>query len=90
MSSAYDLNTYVRNQPWRSMGWTPMRVYAFGVGLAFFIPLDLAFSSWFFYVLTKFERFAAAAVGWGNLPRAPGLAQPARDSRLIGKSLAAP
>lgn len=71
MSSAYDLNTYVRNQPWRAMGWTPMRVFPFGVGLAFFIPLDLAFSSWFFYVITKFERIAAAALGWGNLPRAP-------------------
>lgn len=71
MGSQYDLNTYVRNQPWRAIGWTPMRVFPFGVGLAFFIPLDLAFSSWFFYVLSKFQRVGATALGWGNLPKAP-------------------
>ena len=69
--AAWDLNTYVRNMPWRAMGWTPMRVFPFGVGLAFFIPLDLAFSSWFFHVMFKFERIASAALGWGNLPKAP-------------------
>ena len=67
----FDLGTYIRNMPWRAIGWTPMRVFPFGVGLSFFIPLDLAFSSWFFYVMFKFVRIGSAALGWGNLPKAP-------------------
>ncbi len=69
--SSWDLGTYVVHMPWRSIGWTPMRVFPFGVGLSFFIPLDLAFSSWFFYVLSKFMRIGSTMLGWGNLPKAP-------------------
>jgi hypothetical protein len=43
----------------------------FGVGLAFLIPQDVAFSSWFFYVLWKFVRIGTVAAGWGDIPRAP-------------------
>jgi len=70
-SSAWDLGTHVKNMPWRAIGWTPMRVFPFGMGLAFFIPLDLAFSQWFFYVVFKIVRIGSAALGWGNLPKAP-------------------
>lgn len=71
MSASYDLGTYIRSMPWRAIGWTPLRVFPFGVGLAFFIPVDLAFSCWFFYVLNKFVQIGATALGWGNLPKAP-------------------
>ncbi len=69
--AAYDLGAQLRSMPWRAIGWTPLNVYPFAVGLAFFIPLDLAFSSWFFYVYWKAVRIVSAALGWGNLPRAP-------------------
>lgn len=71
MGPEYDLNTYIRTMPWRAIGWTPMRVFPFGVGLGFFIPLDLSFSCWFFYVMNKFVRVGSAALGWGTLPKAP-------------------
>lgn len=69
--AAGDLGTYITQMPWRAIGWTPLRVFPFGVGLSFFIPLDLAFSSCFFYIMSKFVRIASAALGWGNLPKAP-------------------
>ncbi len=71
MSSKFDLGSYITAMPWRAIGWTPMRVFPFGVGLAFFIPLDLAYSSWFFYVTNKLVQVTSAALGWGNLPKAP-------------------
>jgi hypothetical protein len=69
--AANDLGTMVREPPWNAIGWTPLNVMPFGVGLAFLIPQDLAFSSWFFYVLWKFVRIGTVAAGWGDLPRAP-------------------
>jgi len=69
--AAYDLGQQVKNMPWRAIGWTPLNVYPFAVGLAFFIPLDLAFSCWFFYVYWKVVKIVSAAAGWGRLPRSP-------------------
>ena len=70
-AGAWDLGQQVRTMPWRAIGWTPLAVFPFAVGLAFFIPLDLAFSSWFFYVFWKVVRIGSAAVGLQQLPRAP-------------------
>ncbi|MGD9496359.1 MAG: DUF6785 family protein [Armatimonadota bacterium] len=67
----YDLGRMLVSRPWNAIGWTPLNVFPFAVGLAFFIPLDLAFSSWFFYVLWKVLRIVSVTVGWGDLPGAP-------------------
>jgi len=69
--AAYDLGQQLKSMPWRAIGWTPLNVYPFAVGLAFFIPLDLAFSSWFFYIYWKFVRIVSATLGLSRLPRAP-------------------
>jgi len=37
------------------------------VGLTYFMPLDLSFSCWFFFWLTRMERVFASAVGWRSL-----------------------
>ena len=37
------------------------------VGLTYFMPLDLAFSTWFFFWLTRAERVIASAVGVTNI-----------------------
>lgn len=70
-SAAYDLGQMVKAMPWRAIGWTPLNVFPFGVGLSFFIPTDLSLSSWFFYVVWKIVRILTTAAGWGTLPRAP-------------------
>ena len=46
----YDLLPYFTEKPWNAIGWTPFAVFPYAVGLAFFIPLDLSFSCWFFYI----------------------------------------
>lgn len=71
LSARYDLGQIVKSMPWRAIGWTPLAVFPFAVGLSFFMPLDLAFSCWIFYIGWKFVRIIFAAGGWGRLPRAP-------------------
>jgi len=59
----YNLHPLFTTKPWSAIGWTPVAVFPFGVGLAFFIPLDLSFSCWFFYLFWKWQRITATALG---------------------------
>ena len=43
------------------MGWLEINVHLFAVGLAYFMPLDLAFSCWFFYWLWRLEALIGSA-----------------------------
>jgi hypothetical protein len=52
---AYDISPYFTERPWNAINWLPVGIYPFAVGLAFFIPLDLSFSCWFFYLFWKFQ-----------------------------------
>ena len=53
-----------REKPWNAIGsWTHVSFYPFVIGLAFFMPLDLSFSCWFFYIFGKAQAVFASAVG---------------------------
>ena len=67
----YDLKPFFSQRPWSAVGWTPIAVFPFAVGLAFFIPLDLSFSCWFFYLFWKVERIAGDALGLRTMPNFP-------------------
>lgn len=57
-----------REKPWNSVGsWTHVSFYPFVIGLAFFMPIDLSFSCWFFYVFGKAQAVFASAVGIGDI-----------------------
>lgn len=71
----YDLYPYFTEKPWNAIGWTPFAIFPYAVGLAFFIPLDLSFSCWFFYLFWKFERIIASAIGLRALPEFPYIEQ---------------
>ena len=79
----YDLRSYFTEKPWSAMGWTPIALFPFAVGLAFFIPLDLSFSCWFFYIFWKGERIVSSALGFRNLPGFPYV-----DEQSFGSYLA--
>ncbi len=62
MVKQYDLGQFLTVRPWSSINDTKMSMYPFAIGLAFFVPLDLSFSCWFFFVARKlFQVFGAAA-----------------------------
>ncbi|MBW3624435.1 MAG: hypothetical protein KY468_13600 [Armatimonadetes bacterium] len=51
------------NPPMNALGWTPINVYPFVIGLGFLMPLDLSFSYVFFYWVWKAERVIGRAYG---------------------------
>ena len=67
----YDLRPFFTQKPWSAIGWTPIAVFPFAVGMAFFIPLDLSFSCWFFYLFWKAERIFGDALGIRGMPNFP-------------------
>lgn len=66
-----DIGSLFTSKPWNAIGWTPVIVLPSIVGLAFFIPLDLALSCWFFYLVWKVQLVAACSIGLQNLPQFP-------------------
>ncbi len=69
--AAQDLQTYMSSRPWNAMGWTPMALYPFGIGLGMLLPVDLLFSSWFFAWVWRLERVFGAATGYSDIPGFP-------------------
>ncbi len=51
-----NIGRYFTTKPWNAVGWLPISFYPFVIGMAFFIPLDLSFSLWFFYLFWKAQR----------------------------------
>lgn len=62
-----DLGRFVTTPPWRAIGWTPVCFYPFAVGLGYFMPKDLSFSCWFFYLVWKAQMVFREWVGWEPL-----------------------
>jgi len=65
---AYSLLPFFPNRPWNAVarfgnGFN-ITMYPFTIGLVYFIPLDLSFSCWFFYVARKVWQVIGAAMGW--------------------------
>jgi hypothetical protein len=57
--------------PWSAMGALNFNFYPFAIGIGYFLPAELAFSCWFFFLIAKFERVVAAAAGWDATPDFP-------------------
>lgn len=66
-----DLGIYFTEKPWDAIGWTPVYILSFGVGLAYLMPLEMSFSLWFFYLFWKGERILGRAMGLQVLPGFP-------------------
>lgn len=64
-----NMGPYFVTSPWTGLGWLPVGFFPFAIGIAFFLPLDLSFSCWFFYVVRKL--IDVGCVSWGL--RDPGV-----------------
>ena len=58
-------------KPWNAIGAIPISFYPFAIGLGFFIPLDLAFSCWFFFWYWRLQNVIGTVLGIRNLPAFP-------------------
>ncbi|MBD3184825.1 hypothetical protein GF312_21260 [Candidatus Poribacteria bacterium] len=63
----YRIDQFVTEKPWNAIGYVTLFFNLGIVGLTYFMPLNLSFSCWFFFWLTRFERVFASAVGWNQL-----------------------
>ena len=70
-----NLQALFGGRPWSDMGPTFVSLYPFAIALCFFMPLDLAFSCWFFYLLFKMQRVAASHFGVHGMPGFPYIAE---------------
>jgi hypothetical protein len=59
----HDLGQYLTTYPWNAAGGIPLPLYPFIIALGYFLPLDLSFSLWFFYLFKKALLVFTAAVG---------------------------
>ena len=50
-------------KPFSAMGWLRLGIYPFVLGIGFLIPLDLLFSSWFFFWVWKGQQVIGSVMG---------------------------
>ena len=58
-------------KPWSAMSNTMLSFYPFMIGLGFFLPIDLSFTCWFFFVIRQLTRVLGSYLGVTNLPGFP-------------------
>jgi len=58
-----DLQPYFTDPPWNAIGYTPVSFYPFVIGIAYLLSLDVVFSGWFFFLVTRAESIFGAATG---------------------------
>lgn len=63
----FELAPFFAEHPWNAIGWLPICFYPFVIGLAYFMPLDLSFSTWFFYLFWKTQLVMRSALGLTRL-----------------------
>jgi len=56
------------DRPWDVLRGARISMYPFAIGLAFFLPLDLSFSCWFFFVFRMMEQVFGRAFGLRGFP----------------------
>lgn len=62
-----DIGRYITTPPWNAIGGIPMGFYFWAICLSFLMPLELSFSCWFFFWLTRFELVGTRIMGLNDL-----------------------
>lgn len=78
-----NLNQFIVDRPWTAMGSVPIQFLPFVIGLGFLLPLDLLFSSWFFFFFWKAQSVVTAAWGLNDgRPQFPYVAEQSAGAYL--------
>ena len=65
------MRTVFRGYPWSALAGTRISFYPFAIGLGMLLPLDLAFSCWFFYLFWAGQKLVSAILGLWKIPEFP-------------------
>ncbi len=66
-----DVSAIFTQRPWNAVGWLPIGYYPFAIALGILLPLDMSFSSWFFFLFWKGQNVASSALGLNQIPNFP-------------------
>src|SRR5579872_4383678 len=58
-----DIQQLFPAMPWNAIGHTPLSFYPFVIGIAYLLAVDMTFSCWFFWLVTKLEAVFGATSG---------------------------
>jgi hypothetical protein len=76
---SFPLDEIFVERPWSAIGYSRLSFHPLVIGLTYFLPREIAFSGWFFYLATLGERILAAAYGWepsgGSMGQPPYLGE---------------
>jgi len=68
-------SAWITSPPWSTVAPLLTVWWPYAIGLCYLIPLDVSFSSWFFFILLRLLAVAATAVGWRTVATAQDPAQ---------------
>jgi len=68
---SYDLGLILTDKPWNTLGTTYIHFRLFLIGLCFLLPLELSFSTWFFYIVRKAQYVMGSMFGLYSIPEYP-------------------
>ncbi len=71
LQNIYNISDLFVTKPWNSMQPMVIAFYPCAIGLAYFMPLDLAFSTWFFFFFWKAQLVIGSIMGLHSLPEFP-------------------
>jgi len=69
--TSFELGQYFTESPWNAIGWLPFNIIFPYIGLGFFVPLDILFSCWAFFLLFKAQMVLGRIIGLRSLPNFP-------------------
>lgn len=58
-----EIGGFFTSRPWNTMGRLTLSFYPFAIGIGYLLALDVSFSCWFLYLMTKVAVVACAALG---------------------------
>ena len=61
-----DLQPLFTASPWNAIGYFRLSFHPLIIGITYFLPLDVGFSAWFFYLVVKAETILPVSLGYGD------------------------
>ena len=59
-----DFSRFLTDSPWNAVDMLPTNFYPNVIGFSYLLPVDISFSCWFFYLLSKMGMVFGALFGW--------------------------
>lgn len=83
-----NLANVITDRPWSAIGWTPVSLYPFVIGIAYLLNTEVTLSCWLFFIFVKVERIVTAAFGWDAIGRGGFNVMPYTEHQGAGAFLA--